>query len=255
MLFVALNYWQVGREEELAAEPEQHPRPRSASSTRRAARSSPPTAWWSPSRCRRPAAATSSTSGTYPTGDLFADITGYYTFGLGSTQLEQHAERRAHRRHVHAAGARPRRHLQRHRRPVRRRCALTLRDDLQHGRQVPARRRARARSWCSSSRPAAIKAMWSYPSYDPNLVADLDFDDAYAYVTELQADPTRPAARQRLPAALHAGLDVQGAHHRRRPRRRRRVARHACSRRSASSCRRRPTTRSRTTTAPSAAAT
>ena len=25
----------------------------------------------------------------YPTGELFANVTGYYTFGLGSTQLEK----------------------------------------------------------------------------------------------------------------------------------------------------------------------
>ena len=38
----------------------------------------------------------------------------------------------------------------------------------------------------------AIKAMWSYPSYDPNLVSAIDYDDAYAYLTELQNDPRDP---------------------------------------------------------------
>ena len=34
--------------------------------------------------------------------------------------------------------------------------------------------------------------MWSYPSYDPNLVASIDYDAAYAYLTELQNDPRDP---------------------------------------------------------------
>ena len=38
----------------------------------------------------------------------------------------------------------------------------------------------------------AVVAMWSYPSYDPNLVADIDYDAAYDYVTQLQADPDDP---------------------------------------------------------------
>ena len=38
----------------------------------------------------------------------------------------------------------------------------------------------------------AIRAMWSYPSYDPNLVADIDYDAAYAYLTALQNDPRDP---------------------------------------------------------------
>jgi peptidoglycan glycosyltransferase len=34
--------------------------------------------------------------------------------------------------------------------------------------------------------------MWSYPSYDPNLVADPDYQTAFDYVTELQADERDP---------------------------------------------------------------
>jgi penicillin-binding protein A len=35
----------------------------------------------------------------------------------------------------------------------------------------------------------AVVAMWSYPSFDPNLVSDPDYDAAFDYLTELQADP------------------------------------------------------------------
>ncbi len=34
--------------------------------------------------------------------------------------------------------------------------------------------------------------MWSYPSYDPNLIANPDYDAAFAALTELQADPRDP---------------------------------------------------------------
>ena len=38
----------------------------------------------------------------------------------------------------------------------------------------------------------AVVAMWSYPSFDPNLVADPDYDAAFDHLTELQADPRDP---------------------------------------------------------------
>ena len=38
----------------------------------------------------------------------------------------------------------------------------------------------------------AVRAMWSYPSYDPNLIANPDYDAAFAALTELQADPGDP---------------------------------------------------------------
>ena len=40
----------------------------------------------------------------------------------------------------------------------------------------------------------AIVAMWSYPSFDPNLVADPDYEAAFDYVTELQADERDPCS-------------------------------------------------------------
>ncbi|NNE12037.1 MAG: hypothetical protein HKN41_07295, partial [Ilumatobacter sp.] len=38
----------------------------------------------------------------------------------------------------------------------------------------------------------AVVSMWSYPSFDPNLVADTDYDEAFDYVSELQADERDP---------------------------------------------------------------
>ena len=101
----------------------------------------------------------------------------------------------------------------------------------------------------------AVQAMWSFPSYDPNLVVDPDFDRARRRAHVPAGVARRSAARQRLPAALHAGLDVQGADDEHRPAGRRGEPRHRVPRRAARGCRRRPTTRSRTSRARRAAAT
>ena len=96
--------------------------------------------------------------------------------------------------------------------------------------------------------------MWSYPSYDPNLIADPDYDAAFAALTELQADPRDPllanAYQQRyMPGSVFkvfttsVALD-DGV-----------VTSTASSPTRASTCRRRPPTRSRTTTDRRAAAT
>ena len=38
----------------------------------------------------------------------------------------------------------------------------------------------------------AVKAMWSYPSYDPNLIVVHDADAARAAIDVLNADPEKP---------------------------------------------------------------
>ncbi len=88
VLFAALNYWQVGRTEELASEPSntralirQFDSPRGEIVTADGivvARS-----------VQAPGSSDVKYVRNYPTKDLFANITGYYTFGLGSTQLEK----------------------------------------------------------------------------------------------------------------------------------------------------------------------
>ena len=75
-------------------------------------------------------------------------------------------------------------------------------------RQVPAR--PQGSIVLMEPKTGAIRAMWSYPSYDPNLVADIDYDAAYAYLLRCR---TTHATRcsPTPPAAIHAGFDVQGA--------------------------------------------
>ena len=66
----------------------------------------------------------------YPTGELFAHVTGYYTFAFGSTGLERTQNAVLTGEHRRAAAAQPPGHH--HRAPTTRaRCCMTLRNDLQ----------------------------------------------------------------------------------------------------------------------------
>ena len=87
-LFAALNYWQVNREEQLESQPDNtrqllrdFDKPRGPIVTADGvivARSVPAEADSDVKFVRQ-----------YPTGDLFANVTGYHTFALGSTQIER----------------------------------------------------------------------------------------------------------------------------------------------------------------------
>ena len=90
ILFVQLNVLQVGKQEALSEIRATTAR-RSATSTSRAARSSPPTASvrGAERSGHRPDRRAPSTSASTRPVDLFAGITGYYTLGYGSTQLER----------------------------------------------------------------------------------------------------------------------------------------------------------------------
>ena len=63
----------------------------------------------------------------------------------------------------------------------------------------------------------AILAMVSNPRYDPNVVAVHDSTQAEDGADVPQRLARQAAARQRLPGALHARLELQGDHHRRSP--------------------------------------
>ncbi len=189
VLFAALNYWQVGRTEELASYPSntralirQFDSPRGPIVTADGvtiARSE-----------QVPGAEVVKYRRLYPTGDLFADISGYYTFGLGSTQLEKtesdvlsgdtftqqvQALDQIFSGEADRSGS----------------IGITLRDDLQNVAKFLLGEREGSIVLMEPD-TGAIKAMWSYPSYDPNLVADIDYDAAYAYLTDLQADGRNP---------------------------------------------------------------
>ena len=111
----------------------------------------------------------------YPTGDLFAHLTGYYTLTYGATQLE----RTQHE--VLAAGTTG----------VTGTVRLTVRADLQ---QI-ARRALGDREGSVvvvDVRTGAVQALWSWPSYDPNLVVVPDTGEAGRVLEFLNAFESKP---------------------------------------------------------------
>ena len=188
VLFVALNYWQVGRQQELNArfdntrairrEFEQPRGPIVTTDGVVAAQSveNPPGSEFTYQR-------------QYPTGDLFAHVTGYYTFAFGSTGLERTqnavltgstAEQQLRNLPGIITGSDTSGTVQ-----------MALRSDLQ---QVAKDALGATPGSVVVLEPAtgAVRAMWSYPSYDPNLIANPDFDTARDVITFLEASPGDP---------------------------------------------------------------
>ena len=189
VLFAALNYWQVSRTEELASRPSntralirQFDTPRGPIVTADGvvvARS-----------VQAPGDSDVRFERTYPTGDLFANITGYYTFGLGATQLERNKsgvltgdtftqqvrglENILSRTNDNSGS-----------------LHLTLREDMQRFAKFLLGPREGSIVLMEIDTGAVI-SMWSYPSFDPNKVADPDYEAAFDYLTELQDDDRDP---------------------------------------------------------------
>ena len=88
ILFAALNYWQVDRTEELASQPGNTRALVRQFNTPRGPIISADGVVLAQS-VQSPGDSDVKYERRYPTGDLFADVVGYYTFGLGSTQIER----------------------------------------------------------------------------------------------------------------------------------------------------------------------
>ena len=188
-LFVMMNYWQVGRTDELAAQPEntralirEFNRPRGpivSADGVVVARSVPAEGVSSVDFVRQ-----------YPTGDLFANVTGYHTFGLGSTQLEREKSSvltgSTTRQQLLALPG-----LVAGQTDTSGSVQLTMRHDLQQVAKFLLGEREGS-IVVLDPRTGAVLAMWSYPTFDPNLVADPDYDSAFEVLSELQADPEDP---------------------------------------------------------------
>ena len=111
-----------------------------------------------------------------PTGELFANVTGYYSLALGATQLErtqnavltgQTAEQRIGNIEDIITGGEGTA------------TCMTLRADLQEtARQALAGRRGSV--VMLDTQTGAVLAMYSNPTYDPNRIVDPDFDAARA---------------------------------------------------------------------------
>jgi peptidoglycan glycosyltransferase len=125
----------------------------------------------------------------YPTGDLFGGITGYYTFNYGSTQIERTksdvlagttAEQRIQAIGDLLGGGDPTGSV-----------VLTLRSDVQ---QVAKEALGEREGSVVVMDPntGAILGMYSYPNYDPNLVAVHDSAQAGDVLAFLNAYPGKP---------------------------------------------------------------
>jgi len=183
----------------------------------------------------------------YPTGKLFAGVTGYYTYAFGSTQLEktQHDvlmgdEARQKLNGVFGgtdnSGS----------------VVLTMRADLQ---QVAADALGDREGSVvvMDPRTGAILAMVSFPSYDPNQVADHDTAKANRSSTSSTTTPVSPCSRTRTRRTTCRAPASRSSP----PASRWRTASPtwtASSPRRPRGCRRRPPTRSRTTAVTRAAA-
>jgi len=193
VLFVALNYWQVGREQELNARFDNtrqvlrefnKPRGPIVTSDGIVAAVSFPTAPGEPYEYRR----------EYPTDDLLADVTGYFTFAFGSTQVERlygdvltgsTAEQQVRSLgdllsgDIDAAGS----------------VELALRHDAQSAAKFLL---GGQEGSVVVIEPAtgAIRAMYSNPTYDPNTFVNADFEIAQEVITELQNADGNPLLAQ-----------------------------------------------------------
>lgn len=125
----------------------------------------------------------------YPTGDLFAEVTGYFSFQYGTDGVEKQYNDAL-------SGHTATQQLQGllnflDQRPNIGDVTLTVRADIQ---QV-ARKALGAREGAVvavDTRTGAVIALWSYPSYDPNVLASHDFKAVTAARKALLADPRNP---------------------------------------------------------------
>ena len=175
VLFVALNYWQVERKEELEARfdndrriTREFNRPRGPIVTADGVvvAESVPNPPGSENKYQR----------RYPTGELFANVTGYFTKGYGATQLEKTESDVL----VGTTGAQQvlgLADLVTGKTDASGTIRLTMRNDLQQvARQALGERQGSV--VVLEPKTGAVKAMWSYPSYDPNLIVNPDFEEA-----------------------------------------------------------------------------
>jgi peptidoglycan glycosyltransferase len=189
VLFAALNYWQVNRSEELASEPgntraliRQFDTPRGPIVTADGVVVA--------QSVQSPGDSDVKFQRRYPTGDLFADVVGYYTFGLGATQLER-TRSGVLTGDTFTQQVRALDDILSRNNDTSGEIRLTMRNDMQNVAKFLLGDREGSIVLLEVETGAVI-SMWSYPSFDPNLVADPDYDTAYDYLTSLQADDRDP---------------------------------------------------------------
>ena len=193
VLFVALNYWQVGRKQELDARFDntrrvlrEFNRPRGPIVTADGvvAAISFPTAPGEPYDYRR----------VYPTGDVLADLTGYYTFAFGSTQVERLygdvLSGSTTEQQIRGLGD-----LLSGGSGTTGTVELAVRNDAQEVAKFLLGGRSGSVTVIEPD-TGAIRAMYSNPTYDPNTFVNADFDVAQQTITDLQNAEGNPLLAQ-----------------------------------------------------------
>ncbi len=189
VLFVALNYWQVGQKEELDARFDntravlrEFNKPRGPIVTADGvvvARSlaNEPDARYEFDR-------------EYPAGDLFANVTGYFTFAFGSTQVErEHGDvltGSTTAQQVRALGDLLGGDVDNSGS-----VELALRHDLQNLAKFLLGGQQGTITMIETD-TGAIRAMYSNPTYDPNTFVNDEFEDARDTITALQEADGNP---------------------------------------------------------------
>jgi penicillin-binding protein A len=193
VLFAALNYWQVGRKPELDARFDNtrqvlrefnKPRGPIVTSDGIVAAVSSPTPPGERYDYRR----------DYPTDDLLADITGYFTFAFGSTQVERMygdvltgstTEQQIRGLADLLTGGTG--------------STGTVELAVRHDAQQVAKFLLGGQSGSITviePRTGAIRAMYSNPTFDPNTFVNADFAVAQQTITDLQNAPGNPLLAQ-----------------------------------------------------------
>ena len=189
VLFGALNYWQLGSTTRLEANADntraiirQYERPRGPIVTADgivAARSIPTNG------------GQTAYQRNYPQADLYAHLTGYHTLQLGSTQLErlwndELTGDSTLNRLISVGellGGQPLDNSGT--------VTLTIKHTLQRAARDALGDREGSIVMLDIT-TGDVLAMWSWPSYDPNIVADPNYNAASAYLTGLYADDRDP---------------------------------------------------------------
>ena len=192
LLFVQLNVWQVGKRDELRANPlnnresvRQFDAPRGPIVTADGVVVARTVEVPADER----EAGDYKYQREYPTGDLFANVSGYYTYAYGATQLE----------HLYSdvlAGDTPKQQLLAvsetfNKTDQNGEVVLTMRNDLQELAKKQLGNREGS-AVVLDTRTGAVLAMYSNPTYDPNTVAVHNNDEAGAAIEALAAAPGQP---------------------------------------------------------------
>ncbi|MFM8826230.1 MAG: penicillin-binding transpeptidase domain-containing protein, partial [Actinomycetota bacterium] len=125
----------------------------------------------------------------YPFGDLYAHLTGHYTFGFGSTLAEKKFDDvlsgRTAQQQLEATGSLF------DKTDTSGTVHLTVRSELQEAAKAALKDREGS-AVVLDPRTGAVLAMYSNPSYDPNKVASHDGGAVLGYLNELGADERKP---------------------------------------------------------------